>query len=98
MNRIRRNPMDEILNPPHVSMRCGAHARTTGAPCKRWASIGSARCRMHGGAVGSGRPKSHGRRSAGARRGRELVRLAKYLLRRYHKKPAPLNVAVKGKD
>ena len=38
-------------------LRCGAHARTTGDPCKAPAVIGSRRCRMHGGAKGSGGPR-----------------------------------------
>ncbi len=88
----RRNPLDDILNPPHVSRRCGAHARTTGAPCRRWATIGFSRCRMHGGTVRSGRPPKHGRRSAKAARGRQLVRVAKFLLRLHHIKPAPQDV------
>lgn len=34
-----------------------AHARTTDEPCKAPAVIGSRRCRMHGGAKGSGGPR-----------------------------------------
>jgi hypothetical protein len=29
--------------------RCGAHARTTGNPCRRWPLAGRTRCRLHGG-------------------------------------------------
>ena len=38
-------------------LRCGAHARTTGQPCKAPAVTGKQRCRMHGGARGSGGPR-----------------------------------------
>jgi hypothetical protein len=38
-------------------LRCGAHARTTGQPCKAPAVTGKQRCRMHGGAKGSGGPR-----------------------------------------
>jgi len=41
--------------------RCGAHARTTGKPCKSPA-MPNGRCRMHGG-TSTGRPKIHGRYS-----------------------------------
>jgi hypothetical protein len=37
----QRNPIEDLLHPPHVSQRCGAKARSTGQPCKRWAAIGS---------------------------------------------------------
>jgi len=39
--------------------RCGAMTRS-GNPCKGWAVAGSNRCRMHGGAPGTGRPPTHG--------------------------------------
>lgn len=57
------NPIDALLNPPHLSQKCGAKARSTGIACKRWAAIGSHRCKFHGGANHSGRPKIHGKRS-----------------------------------
>ncbi|MEI6723755.1 MAG: HGGxSTG domain-containing protein [Betaproteobacteria bacterium] len=37
------------------SPRCGAKTRK-GAPCKAPAAFGKKRCRMHGGAAGSGAP------------------------------------------
>lgn len=82
-----RNPMEELIRPLHATKRCGAHARTTGKPCRRWATTGFARCRMHGGVKGSGRPSIHGRRSAQAQRNNDFVRVAKLLLRTLHKKP-----------
>lgn len=36
--------------------RCGAKTRA-GGPCQRPATYGKARCRLHGGAAGSGAPK-----------------------------------------
>jgi hypothetical protein len=59
----RRNPMNELIEPRHVPIRCKAKTRVTGEPCKKWAMIGKSRCRLHGGAS-NGRPKVHGRRSA----------------------------------
>jgi glucans biosynthesis protein len=41
--------------PMHASPRCGARTRK-GAPCQAPAVNGKARCRMHGGARGSGAP------------------------------------------
>ena len=38
-------------------LRCGAHARMCATPCKAPAVIGSRRCRMQGGAKGSGGPR-----------------------------------------
>jgi glucans biosynthesis protein len=88
MNKRKRdNPIEDAIWPAHVSQRCGAKARSTGEPCRRWASIGSARCRLHGGAAGSGRPIVHGKYSVEAKRQRKLVRVARYLLRHFHGKP-----------
>jgi hypothetical protein len=39
--------------------RCGARTRA-GHPCKQAAVSGRARCRMHGGAKGSGGPRGNG--------------------------------------
>ena len=39
---------------PMNAARCGAHSRRTGDPCRAPAVRGSKRCRMHGGAAGSG--------------------------------------------
>jgi hypothetical protein len=43
------------FGPDWNGQRCGAHARTTGQPCRPPAVTGSRRCRMHGG-KGSGAP------------------------------------------
>jgi len=43
------------------SLRCGAKTRS-GKPCKSPAVSGKRRCRMHGGAPGSGAP--HGNKNA----------------------------------
>jgi len=87
------SPLLAILKPPpHVSKRCGAHARTTGEPCQKWACIGSARCRNHGGAAGSGRPATTGKHTAQAKRNRQFVSIAEGLLARYYVKPAPIEV------
>lgn len=40
------------------SRRCGARTRK-GSPCQSPAVFGKKRCRMHGGAVGSGAPKGN---------------------------------------
>ncbi len=42
----------------HLSPRCGARTRK-GAPCMAPAVKGKRRCRMHGGAKGSGAPKGN---------------------------------------
>lgn len=47
--------------------RCGARTRV-GHPCRQAAVRGRARCRMHGGAKGSGGPR--GRRNGNYRHGR----------------------------
>lgn len=41
--------------PMRTSLRCGAKTRK-GTPCQAPAVTGKARCRMHGGAKGSGAP------------------------------------------
>jgi hypothetical protein len=71
------------------SLRCGAKT-CSGRPCKSPSVLGKKRCRMHGGALGSGAPRGnknalkHGRftHEAIAERGhiRELVRQARKLL------------------
>ncbi len=52
MNHKRNT--DPMIN----SARCGAKTRT-GTPCKSPAVHGKNRCRMHGGAEGSGAPKGN---------------------------------------
>lgn len=90
--KIERNPIEELLHPPHVSQQCGAHARSTGEPCKRFASIGHTRCKFHGGAIGSGRPITHGRRSAQTQRSSVVVGALMRMVRQGHKKPDPVEV------
>ena len=45
------------FGPDWNGQRCGAHARTTGKPCRSPAVISSRRRRMHRGAKGSGGPR-----------------------------------------
>lgn len=58
--------------PMCASPRCGARTRK-GTPCRAPAVTGKARCRMHGGAAGSGAPRGnrnalkHGQYTAEAR-------------------------------
>ena len=89
---IQRNLIQDLLHPPHVSQRCGAKARSTGEPCKRWNSIGHTRCKFHGGAKNSGRPIIHGRRSAQTHRNKVVFgALFKMIADRYDK-PDPIEV------
>jgi hypothetical protein len=48
--------------------RCGAKTRA-GTACRNWPVRGRKRCRLHGGAEGSGRPVIHGRYSRVAKAG-----------------------------
>jgi uncharacterized protein YjcR len=76
--------------PMLASPRCGAKTRQ-GTPCRAPAVKGKKRCRMHGGAQGSGAPRGnqnalkHGAftKEALERRGamRDLIREARKLLR-----------------
>jgi len=65
--------------PMRASRRCGAKTRK-GTPCQAPAVAGKKRCRMHGGAKGSGAPKSNanalktGLHTAEAKEMRRLVR------------------------
>jgi hypothetical protein len=88
----QRNPMDGLLHPPHVSQRCGARARSTGKPCRRWAALGHHRCKLHGGARGSGRPQTHGRRSAQRQRNQAVTGALMRLVRQRYKKLKPILV------
>ena len=51
MERLTREPL-----PLRLAPRCLARTRT-GTPCQKAASTGKKRCRMHGGAKGSGAPR-----------------------------------------
>ena len=75
MSGMTTRPQPDILA---SAPRCGARTRA-GAPCRSPAVHGRARCRMHGGARGSGAP--HGNRNAwkhGGRSGR-LRDIARYI-------------------
>jgi hypothetical protein len=77
--------------PMLTSRRCGAKTRS-GRPCVAPAVSGRLRCRMHGGAAGSGAPRGnknafkHGRYTAEAiaqrRQLRELLQQSRALIRR----------------
>ena len=43
----------------HLSPRCGAKRKYDGQPCQAPAANGKGRCRMHGGAKGSGAPRDN---------------------------------------
>jgi uncharacterized protein YjcR len=74
-----------------ASNRCGAKTRS-GKPCKSPAVAGKKRCRMHGGAPGSGAPQGnqnalkHGRFTRQAfeqrRQLRELLRQSRALIQK----------------
>jgi len=51
---IHPNGFPNLTGNPANAPRCGAYARTTGNPCRSPAVRGKKRCRMHGGAKGSG--------------------------------------------
>jgi hypothetical protein len=82
------------IRPPetgHVSqlVRCGAKTRS-GAPCKSVPVTGRRRCRMHGGADGSGAPSGprngnykHGRYTKEVAATRQWLREATQLLRSF---------------
>jgi hypothetical protein len=53
-----KQPHAKQIMPYHLSPRCGAKTRS-GMPCKSPAVKGKKRCRMHGGAKGSGAPKGN---------------------------------------
>lgn len=55
MNGQHRRNFGAMMQSP----RCGAKTRA-GMPCQAPATRGKARCRMHGGATGSGAPKGNG--------------------------------------
>ena len=85
---MTNNPV-QSSSPMHQSPRCGARTRS-GSPCRSPAVKGKRRCRMHGGAEGSGAPRGnrnalqHGLRSAEVlmlqRQVRELLRGTRELI------------------
>lgn len=74
MTQPSRHDTDRL----NASPRCGAKTRS-GKSCRAPAVSGKARCRMHGGASGSGAPKGntnalkHGYYSAEAKEMRRLI-------------------------
>jgi hypothetical protein len=76
--RVAR-PNNPNTRPMQASPRCGARTRK-GTPCQAPAVAGKKRCRMHGGAAGSGAPKGNrnalktGLHTAEAKEMRRLVR------------------------
>ena len=52
-SKVRIEPMHRQPLPMHLSPRCGARTRQ-GSPCRSPAVQDRKRCRMHGGAKGSG--------------------------------------------
>ena len=71
----------KMTNAMHSAPRCGAHARTTGKPCRSQA-MKNGRCRMHGGKAG--RKPTHGRYTKAAiverREVRALLRAMRKLI------------------
>jgi hypothetical protein len=71
------------VGPMLTSSRCGAATRH-GKPCRAPAVAGRKRCRMHGGATGSGAPKGnqnafkHGTYSRAAYHERDLLQVLMY--------------------
>jgi hypothetical protein len=89
---------DNPKHPPEMgqvsqAVRCGAKTRS-GAPCKSAPVTGRRRCRMHGGADGSGAPKGerngnykHGRYTKEVAATRRWLREAIQTLRELNKSP-----------
>jgi hypothetical protein len=69
---MTHDPMHPAQEPEHLryAARCGAKTRS-GTPCRSPAVSGKRRCRMHGGAPGSGGPK--GARNGNYKHGRYTV-------------------------
>ena len=88
------NPMRPAETAPVSQVsRCGARTRS-GAPCKSAPVSGRRRCRMHGGAAGSGAPKGpkngnykHGRYTKEVAAARRWLREATQMLRELNKGP-----------
>ncbi len=89
LSAAANNPMDVL------KLRCGAHARSTGQPCRRYPTPGHHRCVMHG--SGGGRPQTHGHDSLAAQRERHWLHVLKTVLSANHPKPKPVD-AVLGAD
>src|SRR6476660_5162388 len=77
---VRQADIEHRLANLAKAPRCGAKTRT-GSPCRQAAVRGRARCRMHGGAKGSGGPRGnrhgnfkHGLHTREAERNRRAMR------------------------
>jgi hypothetical protein len=70
------------IDVPHESNLCGAHARTTGMPCRKYAMT-NGRCKLHGGKT----PIKHGMYTKEAlelrRQYAELLRDSRSLMTEY---------------
>ena len=89
VNPMRSTDTDTVSRPN----RCGARTRS-GAACKSAPVSGRRRCRMHGGAAGSGAPRGarngnykHGRYTAEVAATRRWLRDATHMLRELNKAP-----------
>ena len=91
-SKLTDNPM-RLTETGSVSQpsQCGARTRS-GAPCKSAPVTGRRRCRMHGGADGSGAPKGerngnykHGRYTAEVAATRRWLREATHTLRKLNR-------------
>jgi hypothetical protein len=70
--------------PMNESWRCGAHARTTGKPCRKPRLRGKTRCANHGGKSPGAKPgQAHPNYKSGkyAKQTRELVRQVREMAR-----------------
>jgi hypothetical protein len=65
-------------SPMHRRQRCGARTRQ-GSPCRSPAVAGKRRCRMHGGAAGSGAPAGNRNALKHGRYSREAVEFRRLL-------------------
>jgi hypothetical protein len=90
--KIDRQPYASHRNGPQAS-KCGARTRS-GVPCKSAPVAGRRRCRMHGGADGSGAPPGpkngnykHGRYTEDVAATRRWLREATHMLRELNKRP-----------
>lgn len=81
MPRNTENPMKTPAGESRP--RCGAHARSTGEPCRRFPLKGKTRCRLHGGAS-SGRPPTSGLYTKAYQRLKERVGLLMWLVQGIH--------------
>jgi hypothetical protein len=68
----RRGDQRSGTEPMAKSLRCGAKTRS-GTPCRAPAVVGKQRCRMHGGAAGSGAPKGNKNALKSGQHTREMI-------------------------